>query len=143
MSVYKLAEAYMQPAECVHQAWAVTAPVGTPRDATLLATFWVHVARKLQPLAKISVTAEDGSWYQELLCLVADGADVRMKELGFWELEDTSDVSDTSDTMLVEWAGPYHKFRVVRNSDGVVLEKGFKTRVDASRWMVNNSRVAA
>lgn len=133
----------MQPAECVHQFWAVTTPSGTPREATLQPTFWVHVARKLRPLAKVSVTAEDGSWYQELLCLVADGPDVRMKELGFWELEDTSDVSDTSDTMRVEWAGPYHQFRVTRNADGVVLEKGFKTRVDASRWMVNNSRVAA
>lgn len=141
--VHKLAEACMVPAETVHQAWAVTAPYGAPREATLSPVFWVHVARKLRPLARVSVLAEDGSWFQELLCLVVDGSDIRMKELGFWPLEDTSDVSDKSEAMRVEWAGPHHQFRVVRNADSVVLEKNFRSRVDATRWIAANGRVAA
>lgn len=141
--VYKLAESFMQPAESVHQEWAVIAPYGVPREATLKPEFWVHVARKLRPMAYVRVTAEGGAWHQQLLCQVSDGSDVRMKELGFWELDDTSDVSDKSDAMRVEWAGPYHQFRVMRNADNVVLEKNFKTRADAARWLANNSRTAA
>lgn len=141
--VHKIAEAAMVPAETVHQAWAVTAPYGTPRKATLQPIFWAHVARKLRPLARVSVLSEDGSWFQELLCLVADGFDIRMAELNYWQLEDTSDVSDRSDVMRVEWAGPHHQFRVVRNADGVVLEKNFRSRSEAARWIAANVRVAA
>ncbi len=141
----KIAEYMMQPADQVSTAWFVSPPAGTSRNAPLDAAFWVHVARKLRPMARVTVMPEDGAWYQELLCVVADGRDIRMKELNFWELEDTSDVNFKSDTgeMRIEWAGPKHLWRVVRNSDNMVLAKGLPTRGDANSWISVNTRRSA
>lgn len=136
-TVYKIAESAMHQADSVQNFWAVFAPHGTPREATLLPIFWVHVARKLRPLAKVSVIAEDGTWYQELLCLFADGADIRMHELGYWGLEETVPAENAGD-LSIKWAGPRHLYRVIRNSDGQIMEHGFRSKTDAMRWIGNH-----
>jgi len=140
----KISEGQFTPAEQTQFNWFATAPAGTPREASLDAVFWTHVARKLRPLARVTVMPEDGAWYQELLCVVADGRDVRMKELGFWELEDTSDVNENrvSADLLVEWGGPKHLWRVTRIDDGVVMAKNLPSRADANHWVANNTRRA-
>ncbi len=144
MSV-KIAEAFFQPAEAVRTDWFVTAPSGTDRQASLDAVFWTHVSMKRRPLSRVTVMPEDGAWYQELLGVVADGRDVRMKELGFWELEDTSDVNfkDDSGELRIEWGGPKHLWRVLRNSDNMILAKNLATRGDASHWVSVNTRRSA
>ena len=139
----KLAESSFQQAETVRVEWFATAPVGTERQETLTPLFWTHVTRKLRPLSRVTVMPEDGSWYQELLCVVADGRDIRMHELSFHNLEDTSDVGtsqEAADTR-VEWAGPKHLWRVVRH-DGVVLAKNLPTRGDANHWVAVTSKRA-
>ncbi len=141
----RISEHMMQPAEQVQNYWLVTAPAGTERSAPLDAAFWVHVSRKLRPLARVNVVTEDGAWYQELLCTVADGRDIRMHEMSFHALDDSSDLNEkiiTSD-MSVSWGGPTHLWRVVRVSDGVILAKNMQTRADANHWVAINSRRVA
>ena len=141
----KLNEGHFLPIETRQMCWIATAPYGATREHSLQSVFWTHVSRKLRPLSKVTVIAEDGSWYQELLCLVVDGADIRMKELHYWQLADTSDVREgvpTSDR-TIEWAGPHHMFRVIRKSDDYVLAKGFHTREDAHKWVSANTSARA
>ena len=143
MSVPKrIAESEMQPAESQQMFWTVTAPAGTERADVLAPTFWVHVARKLRPLAEINVIAQDCSWYGKYLVLYAHGVDVKLAELGFWALAVDKTAELENDEFRVQWAGPSHLFRVIRKTDNVVVQKGIKTRNEAGIWMFRNSKAA-
>lgn len=138
----RISEAEFQLSEAAQCFFTVTAPAGTVRADLLDAGFWVHVAGRLRPLSELRVVAQDYTWYAKLLCLYAQGQEVRMCELGYWPLEAIEQQSVETDKFAVQWAGPSHQWRVVRKSDGVVMQKSFKTRNEAAAWMFRMPQAA-
>lgn len=132
---FKISQYDMLPKESEMAEWVAHAPSECPRDAVLKAEFWVHVAKKIAANSVIHVFARDGSWYAKHLVRFVDGKDVRVHELEFHQLDSLDLGEDEHALYKVEWGGPKHKWRVVRKSDGEVLQHSFATRQAASIHM--------
>lgn len=125
-----------------------------PSDAIDLETVmkpetWAHVAPLIRQWDKIAIAPEDGSWYGEFVALQVTDNSVTLTKLLYIDLGASIDLeADDSGVPLgynVEWAGPAHKWRVVRVVDNKVLTHGL-SKVNAISWAINDakqSRVAA
>lgn len=131
----RISEAEFAISEAVQCFFTVTAPAGTVREDLLDSGFWVHVAGRLRPMSELTVMAQDCSWYTKLLCIYAQGSEVQMRELGFWQLDTVTQAGVETDKFVVEWAGPKDQWRIKRKADKVVVDKNIKTRNEAASRM--------
>jgi hypothetical protein len=82
----------------------------------------------------VEVIAFDGSWRVDLLVyrIEADTQSVFTRIVAEYDWsEDKGQAVDLSGS-IVEWGGPTHRWRVVRN--GELLKHGFITRAEAEAW---------
>jgi len=113
----------MKPAEYERTLYVVTAQPGSTQEDLLKREYWSHVANKLKPYDKLEVRANDGTFYAEYLVLDCSRVWAKVALLAWYPLS-TKDVSVTaSDRYRTEWAGPYDKWRIVRNADNEVIAR--------------------
>lgn len=129
-------------AEIVVNTHCVVVEAGTPFDALKEPSYWSHVARMLRPGDEIKVRADDGAYAAHLF--VKDVAHQSALVVPLWHL-DLSKVEElqTADEYEVEWAGPHHKFRVIRKKDKTVIQSGFDNKQAAIAHMAGHIRSMA
>lgn len=115
-------------AQVVNQ-WSAVAEAGTPFDVIKSdPSFWAHVTRFVRAGDVIHVRADDGQYYARLYVhgVAGNAADVDVLE--FHDFSKRSAATDESNDFRVEWAGPHHKFRIVRAKDSAVMQSGFDNK---------------
>ena len=124
-------------AEFVRHVFHVSVPAAhSPKDM-LQRDYWKHFAGNLKAGNKIEMLWEDRTLYAEAIVLEADahGATIRFVQ-GPVRL-DAVEVGEANSDYEVKWAGPHHKFKVIRTSDGEVMESGFGTKDEAMRFIAS------
>lgn len=120
------------------QQWVVYAdPKATDKDLETPA-YWSNVSNYFRIPAEITIIAEDGTWKKWATVHAADRNWAKVTIDYSKEYSKTTPRTDDP-TMEVEWAGPNHKWRVLRKSDGDVLSKGHQTRDQAETWVKSHS----
>ena len=112
----------------------VTPPAGTTREDMLRPLFWAHVAKNLRPLTEVRAMPKDGSWYGLYLVLYADRTQAKVKELGFWSLDESAPAPDAED-YEVKWISPPSKWGVIRLADKEKVQDGFPSKDEALKWL--------
>lgn len=134
----------MQLAEHRRQIWHIVPEHGTAFADLLSPAFWSHVSRQMKPADRIEVSAEDGSYFAELIVIDAGMQFAKVAVLREVKLETVEPAAPAVlDGHKVEWAGPHSKFRVLRTVDRKVLKDGFATRADAHAWLAGYSKSLA
>ncbi len=135
-----------------HTDWNFSVPAGTPPETLLGPEYWKHVAagnKIIKPRDVIHAECEDGSWaatysvrdvgpYHIKLAIFKQGAD------GVCRFDSPDDLPVKTASHRVEWVniGTLHTVR--RNSDNVIVEKGFRTPQLAAAWMHSHcAKIAA
>lgn len=129
-------------AEHVVNTYCITVEPGTPVDALQDPAFWSHVSKMLRPGDEIKVRTDDGAY--AALLFVKDVAHQSALVVPLWHI-DLSKVEElqAADEYEVEWAGPHHKFRVIRKSDRTVIQAGFDNKQAAIAHMAGHIRSMA
>lgn len=132
--------------------WVARPAHGVPAEAVFDPGFWVNAVQRndVKPGDRIEVLAQDGSYDLDLRALEIGPTPnsplwVRVRVLRSWPdaaLEGMTaapaarpSLSTSVEEMVVEFAGPSHKWRVVRKSDRAVLAHGFASKEDAQAAM--------
>ena len=137
-----LNESLFKQAEFQRNVWLAAPPAGTAFRDMLEPAYWAHVGTKLRPGDRIEVTPEDMTFFAELFVRDAGRLFAHVVELRHIPFEQTAAATNVG-AYSVAWAGPVHKFRVVRNSDGAVVQHGFANRDGALRFVQTMEPVAA
>lgn len=115
---------------------AIAAPGVQPADV-LKREYWSHVSQKLRPMTKISIMADDRSWYGEVVVFQSylQGAlvafvhpPVRLEKSGVTREESEYDIIDGG--MSKSWC-------VVRRKDQRFVSEGHTSEAAASMWLSN------
>lgn len=110
-------------------------------DETLKASYWAHVARNFKAGDKIEAFWEDNSLYAEYLVLSVQegGVGAKVANLSKTPLVSFDDgvFVDNGDKYKIEFGGNFHKFRIIRLSDGYVIgkEHKFNTELEARNYL--------
>lgn len=134
-----------QLAEQVVQNWAVMVEEGTTVDDLLKPEFFTHVAPALRPFSKIFVLTDDGSYYAELLVRNAGRTWANCVLLSHIDLSQIIDAvpPTAAASYKVAYAGPHHRYRVVRLSDNTVISKEHFDEAAAQAWLVDHIKAIA
>jgi hypothetical protein len=104
-------------------------------EDTLKADYWKHVARNMRPGDKIEAVWEDNSLYAEYLVLVVMeggvGAKVALLRKEILVCFDDGVFVDNGTQYKIEFAGNFHKFRIIRVSDGEVVGSKYGSELEA------------
>jgi hypothetical protein len=95
---------------------------------------WAHIPEtKLRQGARIEITAEDGSWFCELLVRSRKGSIIHVEMLR----EHKFDAIDGKehDAFDIEYAGKVARWRVMRRTDRAVLVDKLATKSEAVQWI--------
>lgn len=136
----------MQLAEHRRQIWHIVPEHGTALTDLLNPAYWSHISRQMKPTDRIEVSAEDGSYFAELIVIDAGLQFAKVAVLREVKLETTESPEASAAIMKghkVEWSGPHTKFRVLRESDRKVLKDGFGNRSDANAWLAGHAKAMA
>ena len=135
-TVHKLIPTLLRQAEFSRSIYAMTPEYGVTVEDLLTPEYWVNVGAMLRPLDRIEVTAEDKSYYVEILVLSAEKNDVRVKCLRSVDLTDPQmNNAKEAPGYEIKWSGNTEKHRITRLSDGTILNKGFQTKAEADQWL--------
>jgi hypothetical protein len=119
--------------EAAINTWHHIAEHGTTIDDVLKPEFFVHHAREVKVWNEIKVVAADGSFYLHLL--VEAVADTGIYTSVIFSRQGASHIEQPDETdFRVEFGGA-HKWRIVRTTDGAVLNKGIPNKAEADRLM--------
>lgn len=122
-------------------SWMVNVPPETTREDLLSREYWTHVANKLRPLDHVEVVYDDGSKWLEFFVLKANNNEAILKLLHEVNFDAECD-EDVSSEYEVKYAGPVAKHRVIRKSDGRVMDEGISTKEEAYVRLANYQKVA-
>lgn len=133
----KILEKSFSQADYARQSFVARPAAGTPISDVMSNDYWSHVARKINPHDIIEVVPEDGAYYAKLLVLGRGNLWVKVYQLEYVEIEANTEKVGESDIKKfdVAFAGPHDKWRVVRKTDKLVVEKNFQSREDAEKWL--------
>jgi len=128
-------------AEHKRHEWIVDIDPARTVDEILEPGYWAHVAVQMEPLDKIEARWEDGSRIVQLRVRFCERTYAKVKVIGIEELGSVvTEAPATSQLHTIDWKGPVLKFAVIRNTDKVVVQSGFKERSQAVAWMVEHER---
>lgn len=128
-------------AEQKRNEWIVDAEIGVTHADVLEPSYWVHLAPSLNPLDKIEVRSEDGSWIMNLRVLYAERNYARVMQEGeIFQIGESVEKSDPLAKHKVVWKGPVLGFVVLRMSDQEAVKTRCKTREEATAWMVEHEK---
>jgi hypothetical protein len=125
--------------------WSVVAEAGTPYEAVRDdPAYWAHIASKLRPGDIIHVRTDDSAYYARLYVRAAEKLAARVIELEFKDFSKLSaETLPAGNEFEVEWAGPHHKYRIVRTKDRVAVQTGFDNKERAIEAMVTHVKTMA
>jgi hypothetical protein len=128
----KLLPARFKVAVQVSNDWSAVVEAGTPFEQIKDdQAFWSHVQRFVRVGDTIQIRADDGAYYARLYARAVGAQGVKVEVLEYHDFSKLEAVTDNSDEYKVEWAGPHHKFRIVRVADDVVMQSGFNDKPTA------------
>ena len=115
-----------------------TIEAGTNPDALNEPGYWAHHASMMHQGDLIEALEESMAWYAEFLVLSVGKVSAEVYRKAYHDLGGNVtvpyDEGDDTDC-TVEWAGPYHKWRVRRGEE--VLQTNFQSRSVANRWVAD------
>ena len=136
---YKVKDSRFRPLEHSQAVWFVYVEEGTPYKALFQPSYWSFVQDKLQPGAMIRVFPDEGSYMADLVVRAIGVGGVKVSEYFKREFADEGQMpASLMSLYLVKYAGPYHKWRVERKSDGAVIQTGFENEGTANAWLATN-----
>lgn len=141
----KLLPSRLQVASHVVNEWSAVAEAGVPYDHIRDdPAYWAHIASKLRPGDIVHVRADDSAFYARLYVRSAERTAARMIELEYKDFSKLGEVPKSQSAEFeVEWAGPHHKWRVVRVKDKTPVQTGFDNKERAIEAMVNHAKAMA
>lgn len=114
-------------------------------DDAMTPECWAHVANLVRQWDSIAIAPEDGTWYGEFVVVKVSENSVILARTNYVDLGISIDLETDSggvpDAYKVEWAGPVHKWRVVRIVDERVLAFGM-IKLDAITWAQNDAKAS-
>lgn len=130
----------------VWQEWAAMPEAGTPFESLLDDAYWAHVSSKMKPSDVIRVMPDDGAY--EAWLRVMDCGRLYARVTLWGDKQDFASGSEqvtvgSSDDYKVEYAGPYHKHRVVRLRDKEVMKTGFGSKEEGTTWLLQHVKALA
>ena len=127
-------------AEQQRVSWRAIVEAGTTIDEIKEPSFWSYVGVELHQFDRIEVIEESGLYFADLLVVACDRNWATVKVLAFCDLREGEAVvaSGAEATHVVEHAGPHHKWRVKRLSDGEILRKEMQTKGEADGWLAEH-----
>lgn len=135
-------EGRFQDASFARNIWSVVLPHDVPFEDLENPAFWAHVVRKLRVMDRIEVYREDGTEWAELLVTLTDRVSAKVVVLNRVSLEKAI-AEDVDPEYAIGWAGPHHKYRVVRISDKQVVQAGFASADAAQKWLAEYTKALA
>lgn len=109
----------------------VTVPNDVEPDQCLDEAFWCHVSMHFAPGDTLVVRPDDTSWELILHVINAGPQFAHVSKKHFYELTKMDDVPRRPSLYKVEYAGPIHKWRFLR--EGKMMRDGFATEALARR----------
>ncbi len=135
-------EARFHQTDFVRNHWTVILPANVAMDDVLRPEFWAHNAQKLKAMDHIEIYREDGTEWAELLVTLVERVAARVVMLHHVPLQKES-VDAIDPEYIVSFAGPHHKWRVVRASDSEMVSKGHASREEANQWVAEYTKALA
>jgi len=135
-SARKISPLRVQLAEHARHDWVVNAEDETTIEELLDPAFWSHIAKDLTPFDHIEVRAEDCTWLAELVVVQKDRTWAIVHLLHKYDLV-KSTVPIPAGNFEIKF-NPHYKWRVIRKSDGKMLQSGFNTRDEGALWLANH-----
>jgi hypothetical protein len=120
-------------AEHDRNIWTARAPIGVKPDDVAKPDYWTNVARNFRVGDRIEVTAEDFTFFIELLVIDAGMLHANVAVLRTVALAISTKKRTPGYT--IAFGGVGTRFRVVRDKDGVVLKDQLPTMADAQSWL--------
>jgi hypothetical protein len=134
----------MKLAEFQRSVWHVTAAAGTTLDDVCQPAWYANLAHKLRPSDRVEIEAEDGSFFAEMIVRQSSRAAAVVQELRSVTFgEGVPDGETALDDYTVGYAGPHHKWRVVRTADRAVISHGHGDKATALKVAAQLAREMA
>lgn len=110
---------------------------GTTPEDPLVPSYWMHVARKMQPGAFIRVMPEGLPWIADYVVIDCDEHAATVKLMSLVDLTGKSTKKDAKDSFKIDRSGRW--VRVIRKDDMKVIRGNFTNEVDAEKWIAENT----
>lgn len=117
-------------AEYARNVWRVTALHGQSIDDFKDPESWAHVAFNFKRFDKVELIAEDGSFYAEGIVLKITKTSAAVKFYLCEDLNPSKEKPEEGAKFEAEWGGAA-KWRIVRKSDGEIIETGIGSKEEA------------
>jgi hypothetical protein len=117
--------------------WHVFAPEGIEIEDLLKKEAWAHIAARLRPMARITVTSEPGHYAAELIVMSAGQLWANVKILSYKKFDDVVSI-DANDQFEAKWISNRYKFGIYRKSDGALIEKDLPDIAAANVALANH-----
>lgn len=107
---------------------------GTFPESYLEPETWAHIPEtKLRQGDRVEITAEDSTWFAELMVRVRKGPVIHLELLREYKFDAIA--GKEHDAFDIEHAGPKAKWRVLRKSDRAVMVDKLATKSEAVAWV--------
>lgn len=121
----------MQAEVEVNTPWRMTVKQGITPEQCMDEAFWCHVTGRLIPNDTLIVQPDDSSWRLVLNVVNCGPNFAQVEKLEFYDLVPSEPRKATASIYKVEFAGPIHKWRFLR--EGKLMRDGFATEALAQR----------
>ena len=93
--------------------------------------YWCNNAVQLKIGDHIEAFCEDGSFYAEMIVRNCDRLTAVLGVITHVDFSGSVEIDEIDPEYEVAFAGPTHKWRIVRKSDKAVVKHGFQTKQEA------------
>ena len=138
----KINLANFKGAEYERTVWIANIAHGLTLEDVLSRAYWSHVCAQMKPWDKVELRADDGTWYAEAIVLDCSRTWAQLHVICHENLtsadvaQSQAEIETKMSDYLVKWAGAA-KWRVIRKSDGAVLQDQIQQKPDAVAWLAN------
>jgi hypothetical protein len=129
-----LGENQLKQAEYQRTVYMASPPAGTTVEDMKRPDFWTNTGHIFHPGDRIEVLPEDMAYFVEFIVRDAGRLYANVHVLRAVEFDDEVKPIEAGE-YRVQWAGPSHKFRVVRTTDNAVVQTGFANKGAALRFI--------
>lgn len=135
--ISRLTQDRFKPAEDQRNVWVVRPESGVALESIVGdESYFAHIAKVLRPSDRIEVIPDDGSYFAILYVVNAMPVAAKTVVLQKIDLQSMVPAEELPEGYDVQWAGPHHKFRVLRKRDNVVLKKELPSQSAARAWLL-------